>query len=414
MKAREQAWTFLCAICMEHTYSNLLLKNKLKDEDLRDRALITQIVYGTIQNYRYVRYMWSDLVKKIPDEKTALLLDMSVYQLECMDKMPAYAVLNDAVDIAKMHLGNHIGSLVNAVLRNVMKRGRKDIDGTKEEYLAIETSHPLWLVQMWKAQYGWDTTEKICRSNLEEKPQFARVNTLKMTKADVLQQDDAFEDVALGKDALLYKGGNIAATTFYQDGYVSIQDLASQMVVEYMNPQKGERILDVCAAPGTKTMHMAQRMENEGYILSGDIHQHRVELIKESADRLGIKIVEAKCMDATQLTMPATFDRVLCDVPCSGYGVLGRKCDIKYHMKSEDMDTLIPLQQEILRSSSKCLKDDGILVYSTCTLNKKENEKQIEHFVRDNPSYICEEMKTIFPFENETDGFFIARLKKQP
>lgn len=411
MNVREKTWQLLCEICLDKQYSNLLLRHQLQDLQISDRAWITQVVYGTLQNYRYVRYMWEDLVKKAPDEKTCILLDMSVYQLFYMDKVPAYAVVNEAVDIVKKHRKSY-ANLVNAVLQNVIRRGKRKVSGTDDEVLAITTSHPLWLIKMWNAQYGNDVCQKICHYNMKTQGPMARVNTLKTTKETLLKADSGFTQGTLCEDALRYHGGNLAATSFYQNGEIAIQDEASQMVAIWLDAKPGECILDVCSAPGTKTTHIAQCMKNEGSIIAGDIHKHRVKLIEESAKRLGITIIQPIMMDATKLQEVETciFDRILCDVPCSGYGVLGRKSDIKYHMQSNDMDTLIPLQQAILEKASEKLKAGGILVYSTCTLNKKENEKQIEQFLKSHGEFqlVCEQ--TIFPYKYDCDGFYMAKL----
>lgn len=414
MKARECAWKYLCDICIHEKYSNLVLRQGMKDLTKQDKAFVTQIVYGTLQNYRYVRYLWEDYVDKQPCEKISILLDMSIYQLVFMDKLPSYAIVHDAVEIAKKIKKGTYSKLVNAVLRNVMKHPLKEIVGSKEEVLALKTSHPLWIVNMWESQYGWENCEKICQCNLQENVQTIRVNSLKTTKEECKHILGNCEDGYVAKDALRYFGGNVATTSYYKEGFVSIQDEASQLVAYMVDPQRGERILDVCSAPGTKATHMAQLMHNEGYLLCGDIHPHRVQLIEEGAKRLGISIMDAKCMDATDLQVieDESFDRVLCDVPCSGYGVLGRKSDIKYHMKSHDMDTLIPIQYHILRNASRKVKAGGILVYSTCTLNKKENEKQVELFLKEHEEFKLLEEQTIFPFTYHSDGFYMAKLRK--
>lgn len=410
MKARAFAYQALKKICLERVYSNLYLRKELHQVGEVDRALATQIIYGTLQNARCCRYQWEqDVQKKVKDD-IGILLDMSVYQLLFMDVAP-YAVLNDAVELAKKYHGQKVGNLVNALLRKVERRKFREYTGNALQKLALQTSHPDWIVMMWNAQYGEEITEKICWSNLEMKPQAARVNTLRCTKEELLQ-DPLFIDVKEAKDALLYTGGSLAATSYYQEGKVVIQDVASQLVAEVLDPQPKERILDVCAAPGTKTTHIAQLMNDDGEIICGDIHEHRVALIQEGVKRLGLHSIHPKVMDATKLDgIEGTFDRVLCDVPCSGYGVLSRKSDIKYHMKSEDMDTLIPLQQEILCKASTFVKKEGYLVYATCTLNKKENEKQIEKFLRTHPQFELVFERTVFPYECNSDGFYMAKLK---
>lgn len=413
MNARMISFQILKEICIQKGYSNLVLQKRLENANGKDKGLITQIVYGTLQNYRYCRYQWMGFVKMMEQEEIALLLDMSIYQLFFMDKVPAYAIINDAVNIAKKINGRY-ANLVNAVLHKADQQKARAVEGKKEEVLAIETSHPTWLVKMWIKQYGYETTENICRSNLEIKPVTARVNTLKTSKEALLKQEPLFEAGSACKDALIYHGSNLAATSYFQEGFISIQDEASQLVAYYVDPKPGMRVLDTCSAPGTKATHMAQLMHDEGEILCGDIHEHRVHLIEEGAKRLAITCMKAQVMDATQLQdVTGEFDRVLCDVPCSGYGVLANKSDIKYHMQSSDMDTLIPLQQQILSCASEKVKIDGILVYSTCTLNKKENEKQIEAFLKNHEDFILEEQQTVFPFTYHSDGFYMAKLRRR-
>lgn len=414
MNAREIAFSMLKDICLHNTYSNLLLRKELNKAKEQDKGLITQIVYGTLQNYRLCRYQWEDLVKKLPSDDICVLLDMSIYQLFYMDKVPAYAIINEAVEITKKSIHPKMAKMVNAVLHQAERRKEREVKGNEVKMLAIKTSHPEWVVSMWKAQYGMDVAEKICYANMETKPNAARVNTWKTSKEKLLAQDERFHEGYMSKDALLYDG-SIAETSSYEQGLISIQDEASQLIARIVDPQPDEEILDVCSAPGTKANHMAELMQNKGHIVCGDLHPHRVELIREGAKRLGITIMEPMVMDATELAeiKGQMFDRVLCDVPCSGYGVLARKSDIKYHMKSEDMDTLIPIQKKILSKSAEHVKPNGILVYSTCTLNKKENEKQIQAFLKEHDDFMLVEERTIFPFEAHSDGFYMAKLQRK-
>lgn len=414
MNAREIAFSMLKDICLHNTYSNLLLRKELNKAKEQDKGLITQIVYGTLQNYRLCRYQWEDLVKKLPSDDICVLLDMSIYQLFYMDKVPAYAIINEAVEITKKSIHPKMAKMVNAVLHQAERRKEREVIGNEVKMLAIKTSHPEWIVSMWKAQYGMDVAEKICYANMETKPNAARVNTWKTSKEKLLAQDERFHEGYMSKDALLYDG-SIAETSSYEQGLISIQDEASQLIARIVDPQPDEEILDVCSAPGTKANHMAELMQNKGHIVCGDLHPHRVELIREGAKRLGITIMEPMVMDATELAeiKGQMFDRVLCDVPCSGYGVLARKSDIKYHMKREDMDTLIPIQKKILSKSAEHVKPNGILVYSTCTLNKKENEKQIQAFLKEHDDFMLVEERTIFPFEAHSDGFYMAKLQRK-
>lgn len=415
MNARMIAFSMLKDICIEGTYSNLLLRNGLNKADAKDKGMITQIVYGTLQNNRRCRFDWQSYAQKQPSKEVGILLDMSVYQMFYMDKVPTYAIINEAVMIAKKKIHGNYGTLVNAILHQVERNGRMALVGSEEVRLAIQSSHPDWLVHMWKHQYGWEATQRICSANLEVKPTAVRVNTM-MTCVDELQREDAsFQKGVLSKDAAWYLGKDLLHTPHYESGRISIQDEASQMIGYVLDPQCNESILDVCSAPGTKACHIAELMKDSGTIVCGDIHPHRVALIQEGADRLHLTSMKPMVMDATRLDelKDTLYDRVLCDVPCSGYGVLARKSDIKYHMKSSDMDTLIPLQKEILECSSNHVKAGGILVYSTCTLNKKENEKQIEVFLRLHQEFMLLEERTIFPYEYQSDGFYMAKLQKR-
>lgn len=416
MKARQAAFNILKDICLEKRYSNLALKEDLDNFSEVDKGLITNIVYGTLQHYRYVRYMWEQYPETIPREEIGILIDMSVYQLLFLDKVPDYAVVNEAVDIAMNIYEGKYGKFVNAILHNVIRNGKRVISGSEVERKAIETSMPTWIVKMWTKQYGQEISFKICDILNRIPDQVARVNTLKITKEEVKALNPGFIDARVSPDGLIYTNGNIAHTDEFKKGYVTIQDESAQLVTHFLDPKPGEVILDMCAAPGSKTCHIGSLMKNQGELYALDIHEHRVELIKYNARRMGIIMVDALVKDATKLEdtfKENCFDRILLDGPCSGYGVIARKSDIKYHMKSEDMDSCIQMQRKLLESATKYLKPKGILVYSTCTLNKKENEKQIEMFLKVHPEFELLEERTIFPYEYNSDGFYMAKLTKK-
>ena len=412
MDQRTIAYECLCAVMIRKEYSNLTLRHALRQVEGRKRPYITQLFYGTLENYRCVRYQWEDLVAKQPKDSICVLMDMAVYELLWMHTKP-YALINETIKLAKGRFASASG-MINALLRKVEQRGKRDLPKDGDEALSIQTSHPLWLIRMWNAQYGKAVCEQICKADMLPRKGCGRVNTLKTSRAELLKRDPRFSCGSIGNDSITYDQGNLADTMWYQNGWITIQDKASQLVAPFLDPQPLERILDVCSAPGTKATHMAQLMNNQGEILCGDIHPHRVALIEEGAKRMGITCIKAKCMDATRLSdlKEGSFDRVLCDVPCSGYGTLSRKSDIKYHMQSSDMDTLIPLQASILARSCQMVKPNGYLVYSTCTLNKKENEKQIASFLKAQEQFILVKEQTIFPFAYGSDGFYMAKLKR--
>ena len=414
MKARKFAYQALCEIILKKTYSNLYLKEHLNKVDEKDRALASNIVYGTLQNHRYVRYQWEYLAKNPVKKEVAILLDMSVYQLLYLENVPSYAILNEAVDLAKKSEAK-MGSFVNGVLRNVMRNGKRGLPKDEMEALSIRYSYPLWLLKMWSAQYGNELMLRTVHAFQQVQRNSVRVNRMKASPQQLIDTGD-FEKGRMCEDALFYIGdAPLATTSYYLEGMVSMQDEASMMVARIMNPKANDKVLDMCSAPGSKACQMAELMHDEGVVVCCDIHPHRVELIRAGAKRLHLKSLQPMVNDATKLEhlQPQSFDRVLCDVPCSGYGVLGRKSDIKLHMESSDMDTLIPLQYDILKQGALMLKPQGVLVYSTCTLNKKENEKQIERFMKEHPNFKLLGMKTIFPHQCQSDGFFIAKLRKE-
>lgn len=412
INARVKTYEVLKEIVIYRKYSNLVLRSSLDDVNDIDKKLITYIVYGSIQNYDYLLYQWSDLIKKKPSKEVEILLNMSIYQILFMDKLPEYAIVNEAVDIAKTIEYGKYYKMVNAILREVLRRKERLLEGSELEILAIKTSHPLWLLKMWSKQYGLDIMNRIVKDNNKQANSAARANTMKCSINDILANEKFTRGII--DNCVYYDGGNIANTEEFKKGLLTIQDEASQLVAVFMQPKENERILDTCGAPGTKTTHIAELMNDKGEIIALDIHQHRVELIKNSCKRLGIGSIDARCDDACSIDEQdyGLFDRILVDAPCSGYGVIRRKPDIKLHMNSNDMDEIIQLQKGILNNTCKLLKSGGILVYSTCTLNKKENELQIKNFIEENKEFILVEEKTIFPFELDSDGFYMAKLLK--
>ena len=377
-------------------YSNLYLRKHLKEVNEKDKTLATQIFYGTIQNYLYCHTCWSLYAKKKVNKKIDVLLTMSVYQLLFLNRVPNYAVLNDAVSIAKKIDKNSAG-FVNAILHKV--KPIEDIN------IALKYSLPDWLYKMWIGQYGQEIADTLTCSSTSTLPIYIRRNQVKISELKFMECSDFEKD----GDLYLFKGKEYFQHEFYKNGYMSRQDKGSYEIVKLMDCKENDMILDCCAAPGTKTMAMAEIMQNKGHIDALDLHEHRVKLIRNDAKRLGLSIVYPHVQDACYLEEYGLYDKILCDVPCSGYGVLARKPDIKLRMKNTDMDTLIPLQYSILCSASQHIKKNGTIVYSTCTLNKKENEKQISKFLSEHSNFDLVEEKTIFPDEKQ-DGFFMAKL----
>lgn len=396
---RKWLWKALDEVVNKEVYSNLYLRNHLHEVSERDRALATRIFYGTIQNYRYCRAFWSKFVKNKVNDKMDVLLTMSTYQLLFLDKVPSYAIVNDAVNIAKKINVKYAG-LTNAVLHKVKHIETKDV--------ALKYSLPDWLYKMWVSQFGQEQALIMAKASVNILPLYVRRNVLKTEVEDF----SSSEFICVKDPLYIYTQNDYFHHPYYQKGYMSAQDEGSFAIAKFVDPKENERILDCCAAPGTKTMAMAEMMYNKGHIDSFDLHAHRKDLIESDAKRLGIDIVLAGVQDATKFKSSVLYDRILCDVPCSGYGVLSRKPDIKLRMLPEDMDTLIPLQYAILNNVCQYVKEGGIIVYSTCTMNKKENEKQIQRFLKEHDMFSLVDEVNIFS-DSKQDGFYMAKLVRK-
>ncbi|WP_195598682.1 16S rRNA (cytosine(967)-C(5))-methyltransferase RsmB [Longibaculum muris] len=400
----------------EKSYLNLTINSYFQKYELSrsQKDFITRVVYGTVQNQIYLEYVLKPHLKTRVKSYEKMLLLMSLYQHLMMDAIPDYAIINEAVNLAKKKKGIRTSQFINAVLKQAFLTEPSLEELSKEERLSIETSHPLWMVKMLCKQYGYSTTQKICQANNEPPLKCARVNTL-LTSKDELLKDELWQKGKLAKDALYYQGGNIAYTKEFQEGLVTIQDESSQLVAPYLSPQPGDYVLDMCAAPGSKTTHLAALMHNQGKIDAYDLYEHKIPLIQQQLTRLQVSIVDVKAYDSTKLIElypPLTFDKILLDAPCSGLGVLARKPEIKYH-ESNAMDEIIQIQQKLLENAYPLLKNGGNIVYSTCTINKKENEKQIQAFIKRHPDMKVIKEQTILPFEYHSDGFYMCLLEKE-
>lgn len=398
LKTRQTVFNILCEVCINKAYANLYLRNV--DKDI---PYLTKVIYGTLQNHLYLDYFVRKHTTKLK-EKIRLLLLLATYELKFMDS-ENYAVINEFVEISKGLYKGSYTKLVNAILRKIATDNEVAISD-EDEKLSILTSHPLWLIKMWNKQYGKELTSKMCYANLEDKIQYIRLNPKKINKAKLLE-NPAFQENEKG---IYYVKGNATNSELYQNGCVSIQDVSSQAVSLFLEPKPHDLIIDICAAPGSKTLHIAELTNDEAQIVALDLYESRVQLIEDAKKRLGYSNIACICADAITYQSEILFDKVLVDAVCSGYGVLKGKSDIKYHMQPTDMDEIIKNQCLILENSSLLVKKAGILVYSTCTLNKKENELQIQKFLQNHDDFELVEEKTIFPFQQ--DGFYMAKLRR--
>ncbi|WP_163150819.1 16S rRNA (cytosine(967)-C(5))-methyltransferase RsmB [Anoxybacillus sp. MB8] len=438
---RNLALDVLIDIEKKRAYSNLSLHHVIETNELsaQDVALLTELVYGTIQRRDTLDYYLQPFIKGKIELWVRLLLRLSLYQMVFLDRIPDRAVLFEAVEIAKRRGHRGIASLVNGVLRSIQREGLRSFDEIKDDFerLAVATSHPLWLVRRWVEQFGWDETKRMCEANNLPPEQTARVNAMRVTVDEAIARlkEEGIEAVSSSVVPIGIKmvKGNAAKTSVFQEGLVTIQDESSMLVAYALSPTETDVVLDCCAAPGGKTTHMAERMNNKGRVVALDIHDHKVKLIEQQAKRLGLSNIEAKQLDSRQAHTqfaPETFDRILVDAPCSGLGVIRRKPEIKYAKNENDMAQLAAIQRNILRAVAPLLKRGGTLVYSTCTVDREENEQVIAAFLDEHPQYELDEtlasrlpssvapyvrhgMLQLLPHHVYSDGFFIATLKKK-
>jgi 16S rRNA (cytosine967-C5)-methyltransferase len=449
--AREVAMNVLHNVETRRAYSGLELNQALQSSDLSrpDAALATELVYGTIQRLNTIDYELKSRVKGWPGKVepwVRSLLRMSFYQLRWLTRVPAHAVVDEAVRIAKKRGHAGIAGLVNGVLRSLLREG---VEGSLPESLPLAEklslvySHPLWLVERWIGEFGEQKTEEICAANNEHPHASARINPLRFSRDEVVRgmTEAGFEVTPspLARDGIITsKAGNLVHSDWYKQGCITVQDESSMLVAAVVDPKPGMRVLDCCAAPGGKTTHLAEIMRNEGKVIANDVFPHKETLIKQQAERLGLTCIETMTEDALALSerlLPLSCDAVLLDAPCSGLGVIRRKPEIKWNKTAEDMTSLSILQSQLLRKVQSLVKPGGVLVYSTCTIATEENEGTIRQFLAEFPEFsldpewpeevlapfrergylpdVFSGMLQLLPQMFGSDGFFIARLRKQ-
>lgn len=438
--ARRTAVKVLNEVLQKGAFSNIVLGRELNRSNLndKDRALATEIVYGTLK-YKYTidtmlnYFIKSDLEKM--DIDILNILRISFYQMVYLDKIPEFAIVNEAVELAKR--SSVKGSrLVNGVLRNYLRN--KDVDYCSNiknniEALSFKYSFPKWMVSLFINKYGNDYVERIlCGLNMI--PSITvRVNNLKIEYEEAWKQlEEKGYDIEEGKICpeaiIITKGRNIEDNPLFVDGLITVQDESAMMVAPSMDLQDNMTVLDLCSAPGGKTCHIAEIMNNTGEVFAFDIHEGKLPLIKENAKRLGIKNIKCDTLDAAKYEpkYKEKADRVLIDVPCSGLGIIRKKPEIKWNKNTSATRELVEIQRQIMTNACKYVKPGGKLIYSTCTLNKEENEENIKWFIKkhndfslepiyfgevENIIYHEEGYMTILP-DKYMDGFFIAKMIK--
>jgi 16S rRNA (cytosine967-C5)-methyltransferase len=440
---RETALEILEMIEKNQSYSNLLLNNSIKKNELdkKDIGLLTELTYGTLQRKMALDYYLSPFLAKNKKLESWVrqLLRLTIYQMVYLDKIPDRAAIYEAVEIAKRRGHKGISSLVNGVLRSMQREGLPSFEAIEDpiERLSIRTSHPLWLVQRWVEQFGFEETQVMCEINLTAPIMTGRVNTTKISPKECLTQleSEGFEvkGSSVVPEAILCLKGNLAHSDAFKKGLLTIQDESSMLVGLALGVNNQQKVLDACAAPGGKSTHIAEKMNGTGEVISLDLHEHKVKLIRENAKRLELSNIQAKTLDSRNVGEhfeKESFDRILLDAPCTGLGVMRRKPDMKYTKKEEDLFQLQKVQKTLLESVSSLLKKGGILVYSTCTIDQEENQEVVEAFLQQHPEYIRDETfieripenirsfvknseMQILPQYFNSDGFYIACLRKK-
>ncbi|MBR3497592.1 MAG: 16S rRNA (cytosine(967)-C(5))-methyltransferase RsmB [Selenomonadaceae bacterium] len=425
-KVRLAATKILFDVATKGAYSNVALAQTLRAEKFGDldRKFCTELVYGTVKagaslDWKISKYLNRPLAKV--DEKILAVLRVGMYQIFFLDRVPNSAAVNESVELTKKFCGLGASKFVNGVLRAAVREPHKSDFPTGDDLksLALRNFHPLWLVKLFAEEFGLDATKKILDFDNTEPPLCLRVNFLKTTREKILTALKNFgveaEPSTLAPEGIICRRhGALDKFQPLRDGLCQVQDESSMTAARLLNPQAGEFVIDCCAAPGGKSTHLAELMKNRGRIVAADIYETKLEHIKANAQRLGIKIIEPLLIDAR--TIGEKFfnqaDKVLVDAPCSGLGVLRRKADLRWKKNPDELNDLPALQEKILSSAAQTLKRGGILVYSTCTIIRRENESVVEKFLAAHENFRPVEMKTLLPQVTGTDGFFSARLER--
>ena len=424
MTARELALNVLYKIEVGEGYSNITLDKELNNSDLSkvDKALASEIVYGVLtwkMTLDEIVKRYSSIRLKKISPWIINVLRMGIYQIAFLDKIPESAAVNEGVKLAKKYGHEASAKFTNAILRKISKNEYellKDYLKTTvyedEEIIAILTSHPVWMVSKLLHDYDKEFVLDLLKSNNITPDITIRANTLKTTRDELIK---LFELKGIEcKKGNLPDSIKLKRLSQFDDQLFVVQDEAAQLACIKLDPKENEMVLDACSSPGGKTTYLAAIMKNTGEVDAWDIHEHRVELVKQICKKLDVKNVIATVADATEyhLGLKEKYDKVLLDVPCSGIGVIRKKPDIKWTRNESDLELLRETQSQILECGGEYLKVGGTLVYSTCTVFKDENEKQIKQFLNKHDEFeLIDEVK-LFPNVDNTDGFYIAKLTK--
>ncbi len=435
----------LHAVETRRAFADILLDRALQASDLSaaDRALATEIVYGTLRWRGRIDWTLGLLTRQPLEDMDVYLrnvLRLTMYQIMFLDRVPAYAAVNEAVELAKRYGGRAAAGLVNAIARSSLRD--KDrlanlrLDGHQARRLSVTWSHPEWLVNKWLDYFGGGDIEALLNADNKEPPLVVRANRLKITRDELIgkftQAGIEAEAATHAPQAIRIRGGaSIQKLSGFTEGLFFVQGEASQLVAQLLDPQPGERVWDASAAPGGKATHVAELMGDKGEVVATDISARGIERLRENIARLGIASIRPVVADAAvdlSEALAAPYDRILADLPCTGLGTLRSHPEAKWLKSEADIRRLSQLQKKILERVSAYLKPGGTLVYSTCTLTREENEEVVEDFLRRHKEYTLEDAEELLPagaekmtrgkyfmalpHRDDSDGFFAARMRK--
>ncbi len=438
--ARQTALNILYNIEKKASYINIELDSTLSASDLSDidKRFTTEIVHGVIKNKMHLDYIiscYSKVKLAKMNDKLLIILRMGIYQIMYMDKVPPSAAVNESVKLVKKCATPAFSGFANGILRNVI-RNLDNISYPKDfsMRISVKYSYPLWMVDRLKNSLGEERCENIIKAQSERPSVYLRCNRTKTDAKKLCEKlnnvmsasiyhNDYFPtmDYCLKSEKMV----SLSGIKEFEDGEFYVQDISSMIVGEVVNPKENSLVIDVCAAPGGKTTHIAEIMNNTGKVIAFDKYEHKINLINENAKRLSLKNIQAICHDSSKLNteFEKKADYVLCDAPCSGLGIISRKPDIKYSVTEEDIESLSKLSYSILETSSGYVKPGGVLVFSLCTFTKEESIDNVHRFLENNKDFYLDSIQciniendgyiTLYPDIHSTDGFFVCRMKRK-
>lgn len=404
-----------------------LLESALASASLSpvDRGLCQELVYGVVRWQATLRWL---VERKTPGrtqkEGLVVLLQLGLYQMFWLDRIPDHAAVNETVELGKqLGFGPQAGFL-NAILRAYTRESNETHDllkALKKSDPTLGYSHPTWLVDRWQKSWGNEITEQLLQWNNSPPPTFARRNSLRGTEDELTEQwrKEGVEFSPLTHDWIpkgiafeLTKCPSIAGLESFRRGLFYVQDPSTLLAVEWLDPQPGEMILDTCAAPGGKTTYIAQKMKNQGTVVALDTHPSRLSLLTQNATRLGVSCIRAELSDDGSEAGSQLYDRILVDAPCSNTGVMRRRVDLRWRLRLEEINRLSRTQLNILKRAARQLRPGGVLVYSTCSLEAEENASGIQQLLREHPELRLDRERALLPFQDKVDGAHVARLSR--